>query len=379
MASIISIDYNDSTNNPLLSMTNTTDSITASILALTISTVRSSATTVPTTITIAATTNPPPLDMRTFIVVAVISVLGLYLNLVATIALFIKPALKKHPFYQFLASIGITTLLAIINPISGSLVLFLNSRGIIPLNNFSIYSRIFIVAPSYCSFIVTMHTLNWIAIERCYESFRYPKRFSDKYIKLLIVLAWIIAVAFTVPIAIYTHCTNHTAPCNTYNHILTPHKPFWISFLALNYFIPVLSLGVCYAILMKFQCGKTIVASFEILEKKREEKKFIKLCFLTTLIYTACLTPRCILILTSVTYQNKLNASSAGIIGADRILSMLYLILLPLIYIIFNQDIRQTYCPCCHQSAVMPDNIEGDNNTASEKAIGVPEKDDDSL
>ncbi|RDD38029.1 Parapinopsin [Trichoplax sp. H2] len=281
---------------------------------------------------------------------------GIILNIILIIGTHFKKSLRKKTYY-FMANLAGCDLLFSLSIISTVITAINTSRAPIPSHIHTILCKVCIVFPAYWSYTASVQTLVIISLERYRAIFRPTKKITPKKCKMLCALAWIISLFISLPFLFTARSIeNQCLPFPIYSHWVIIVNFILIIF---QFVIPTIVMITAYTLILHQLTTKTTAIGQESTNSRNLKRKTVYMLLVTTITFLLCALPWTLTLLFEATtgkfapelllHDNKTNPAMKMIVTFSRITLSISTVYNPIIYCIFNREIRSLFFPCYYR------------------------------
>ncbi|RDD46411.1 Blue-sensitive opsin [Trichoplax sp. H2] len=330
----------------------------------------------PTNLTSAATesvmnTNQTVIYLRNIYLVFSMNFFGIASNTIIIVGTFTKKSLRK-PTYYLMANLSACDILTSISMALLVISTMIAMRLKMAEGPFTTLCKI-VMIPTYIGYTGSIQTLMIISFERYRAILKANKKLTSRRVGVLVVISWLASLTLASLFINSIGNIGYQCEMNTKHNTLVIIRH---TILAVTHFIlPAMIMIFLYSKILRRLNSKNSITRNESIRSKQLKRKTIYMLFLTTIIFLICTGPwAAALVFGSVTgrFTSELaddkNVLLMLLATLARISIPISSIYNPIIYCIYNQQIRQLFFPCCcsRSNAVHNSNIDG-NSTSKVK------------
>ncbi|RDD36335.1 Mu-type opioid receptor [Trichoplax sp. H2] len=288
---------------------------------------------------------------------AVIAILGIVPNIIIIHGICRKKSLQLPTFF-FIANLSVCDISSSASMLANITLIILTVKSSLQLLTHIILCKI-AMCLFYWSYTASIQTLIIISCERYHAIFQPFKPLRAKRAKLLCLLAWTVSFTISSPFLI-TATTDNSKPkkCVPYTS-----ETAWTTIIntilfVFQYALPVIIMIVLYSLILHQLKKRNHAVRIESKKSKQLKRRTICMLLTTTIIFLIFTAPWALSLAVQAITKNyaagAVNYSSPFqryITQASRVLYALTTLYNPLIYCIFNKQIRDLFFYRCHTLA----------------------------
>ena len=290
----------------------------------------------------------------TFFIFLLGNTLGIIPNIAIVVGVYRKKSLHK-PTYYLIANLAICDLFLSVANLLNLAVNVIAIQIRISLYTHNILCKFFTSFPTYWSYTASIQTLIFISGERYQAVFRPNKALGSKRSLRLCVLAWFIAFLLSFPVIITT-TTNQLRRrfCVPFPTYTTWTGIYNMTLFIFQYALPACVMIIVYSLIFIRLKQKSMISQNESHRSKNLKRRTIYMLFITTILFLVLSAPWAltfaVVVFTGLLpYQmaaNFRNPALQNLANIRRLLLPFAALYNPIIYCIFQKNIRKLLLPC---------------------------------
>ncbi|RDD36422.1 C-X-C chemokine receptor type 1 [Trichoplax sp. H2] len=296
-----------------------------------------------------------PLGFSTATTLMIGGSIGIIPNIIIIAGIYLKSSLHK-PTYYLIANLAASDIMLGIGTILNVILALIDYQIGISRKIHLLLCKIIVILPNTWSYTASIQTLVIISAERYQAIFRPTKVLTTRRVKWLCLIAWGISLIVSIPPAIDASIRRPKLRFCINNGKYT----YWTTVINLVLFIfqfalPAVVMTVLYSLILRQLSRGSIVGQIESRKSKKLKRRTIYMLLITTFTFLALATPWA-LTLAIVAITGKITSQIISSTNNPTIRSIIRLSILmlpfttlynPVIYCIFNNQIRQLFIPTC--------------------------------
>lgn len=281
--------------------------------------------------------------------------IGIIPNIIIVVGINLKSSLHRSTFF-LIANLAICDLMLGLSTILNVTFAYIDYRGILPLDVHLILCRAVVIFLNTWSYTASIQTLTIISIERFLAIFRPTKVLTPKRAKISCLLAWAVSLTVSIPSGIYASIRSiHLKFCTTFD-VYTPGTTIInLILFILQFALPAILMVTLYSLILRQLSTSRIAGQAESIKSRKLKRRTIYMLITTTFVFLALAAPWAMSLaivvisgkLPSQIIPNTNNPTIRSIVRLSRLLLPYTTLYSPLIYCIFNSEIRRLFIPKC--------------------------------
>ncbi|RDD36197.1 Tachykinin-like peptides receptor 99D, partial [Trichoplax sp. H2] len=211
-----------------------------------------------------------------------------------------------------------------------------------------------IIILGYWSYGASVHTLIVISYERYNAILRPTAKLSRKKAKSLCGIAWLTSLPISIPFLVTGTAKGYQ--CTSYTHHTSWVLVSNLTLVVFQFIIPITVMITTYSLILRQLRFKVLSGRTECTKNKQLKRRTVYMVMLTTAIFFVCALPWTLSQLIEAftgkfSFQFFIDTRFSAfqtIIRLSRILLPVTALYNPIIYCIFNEQIRKLFFPCCY-------------------------------
>lgn len=299
---------------------------------------------------------------------------GVLPNIAIITGIYRNKTLQKPTFY-LMANLAACDLMMGVSLLCNFLLSLTANLKVLSPSVHGILCKIFATFPLYWSFTASIQTLIIISTERYNAILRPTKKLTPKRVKSLCLLAWTISFIISLPFLITSTSINNS--CVAFKSHSAWVMIINIILIVFQFIIPAVAMFTVYTLILCQLKKKDLAGRNQSNKNKKLKRKTVYMLFTTTILFIVFATPWTISLLIIALsgkfsfqlIQDDRNPVVQSIVESGKMLLPLATVYNPIVYCIFNQNIRQLFFPCYYKRScrIRPIQALSSSRTKSER------------